>query len=164
MQLELRAQRHLVDEAGGGLDWEVMDPGEPGTPRRECFDLACKYGEPEIWQQAERAGLTAALGEFLGRGPLTAAEFSVAQAEWRRRFDPRPAADVAVAELRQFVLDAATAAGEPCPPWADRLDTLPAEEAIAVNAWLDAHEPAVEPGVEPPVEPVAVLVEQEPTN
>ena len=154
MQLELRAQRHLFDEAGGGLDWQVIDPGAAG-PRRQAFDLAVQFNESEIWQQAERRGLTEALTQFLGRGRLSSEALAAAAEQWRHRFDPRPAADVAVAELRQFVIDAATAAGEPCPPWADRLDSLTAEEAIAADAWLQAHLPG---------EPVATPGEPDPTN
>jgi hypothetical protein len=146
IQLELRHQRFFLDSAGVIPPdfWEPLDSGEPGSLRRSAFDLACEYDEVRIWQKAERAGLTQALEDFLGRGPLTPEELVAAEEEFfhpltSEEFYAKVAAERAD-ELRQEVSAMADAAGEPPPPWLDRLqDDLTAEEAEEIEAWPAAH-------------------------
>ena len=162
-RLLFRNQRFLVDlgDSGGIIPddfWQPMDPGEAGTPARAAFDLCLEYSEEKIWPAADKVGLTAALVELLGRGPMSAAELAEAELElahpltreeFCKRFAPVAVADDAVGaavpemttdELRQEVIAIAAAAGEPCPLWLDRLqDDLTAEELAEIEAWLTAH-------------------------
>ena len=68
--LELRHSPKFFDQTAPAYEWEVFDPGDPGTPQRAAFDLTVVYDEERIWQVAERAGLREKLMELLGRGPL----------------------------------------------------------------------------------------------
>ena len=166
IRLTLRNQRFLLDSAENLPDdwWEPLDPGGPDTLRRAAFDLALIYDESQIWQAADKADLREALEELLGRGPLTAADLAAQEAEFfhpltAEEFYAKIAAERAD-ELRQAIVEAAEAAGEPCPPWLDRLQgDLTAEEAEEIDAWLAAHLAPVEPGEAVPVEQEPVPVE-----
>ena len=59
IQLALRHQRHFFDsyEKVPVDYWEPLAFSPPGTPGGHAFDLACKFDEGRIWQQADREGL-----------------------------------------------------------------------------------------------------------
>jgi len=152
MRLTLRNQRFMLDSAGILPDdwWKPLDPGPPDSLRRSAFDLACKYDEARIWREADRRGLRAELEALLGRGPLTAEELAAAEAEF---FHPLSTEEFCQAELRRTIIEAAAAAGEPCPWWLDRLeDDLTSEQVAEVEAWLAAHLAAPEADATPSVD------------
>ena len=86
IRLTLRHQRHLFDSAGKIPPdyWEPLDPGAPGTPRGDAFELCCQFDEARIWPAADKAGLRAELESLLGRGPMSAAELAAAEEEFFR--------------------------------------------------------------------------------
>jgi hypothetical protein len=120
-----------------------LDVGEAGSARRAVFELCCEFQETRIWDVADKRGLRAALEDFLGRGPMSAAELKTATEEFyhpltAEEFCAKVAAE-GLAELQQAIVEAALSDGVPCPPWADRLNDLRPEELPDVESWLAVH-------------------------
>ena len=77
--------------------------------------------------------------EFLH--PLTSEEFSAKVATER------------AAELRRTIIEAATAAGEPCPWWIDKTEEdLSPEQVNEIESWVRVHLVAVEADATPSVD------------
>ena len=165
MRLALRHQGRLFDSGTSLADWHILDPGEDGSKRRAACDLTLTYTEAEIWERAERAGLTEELKSFLGRGPMTAGELAEAERELAfplsaEEFAAKVAAERLV-ELRQAIVDAAATAGVDVPAWLDKLDDLTPEQEAEAEAWLAAHMPAVEQEPASELAPTAEVIEQD---
>ena len=101
-----------------------------------------------------QGGTAAELENLLGRGPLTAEELATAEAEFfyplsSEEFYAKVAAE-RLAELRQVVIEAATAAGENPPAWLDSAeDDLSPEQLAEIEVWLAARLAAPEADATP---------------